>query len=329
MFDSHQILDVSAVGTECVGMPGGVTMDSKFHVGSLTKSMTATIAARLVELNVVDWQTTIAETFPGQVSERSHPYAEVTLRDLLMHRGGFAPWWGEEEFTVEELVPGLHGSPEIQRRTFVEWLLRQPEYAPPGEIQYSNAGYVVAAAILEQASGGSWEVLVNTHLFGPLGLHSVGFGWPRDSDGYGPCGHTRAPGSGPRIAHPGFHRLPVVFAPSGDLHMSIQDLARYGQMHLRGLHGLDGLVPARVFRFLHTPRGDYAMGWGVGESAWGERGSSHEGSAGTFFAALSMSHDRDFGLAILVNEGSEQARAASGNAALELIPPKGFLSKRR
>jgi Beta-lactamase class C and other penicillin binding proteins len=62
-----------------------VTVDDKFHLGSVTKSMTATVAAMLVEQGKISWTTTIGEAFPELKSEIHPDYLGVTLEQLLSH----------------------------------------------------------------------------------------------------------------------------------------------------------------------------------------------------------------------------------------------------
>lgn len=64
------VVDGKVVATNAVGFRknGGVekvTADDRFHLGSVTKSMTATVAAMLVEQGKLSWTTTIGETFPN------------------------------------------------------------------------------------------------------------------------------------------------------------------------------------------------------------------------------------------------------------------------
>jgi D-alanyl-D-alanine carboxypeptidase len=77
--------------------------------------------------------------------------------------------------------------------------------------------------------------------------------------------------------------------------MSITDFARFVQMHLRGYQGQDGLLESATIRYLHQPVRTYALGWGV-YSLDGHMVSLHNGSAGTFYATMAISHSRDWGL---------------------------------
>ena len=54
----NQVAELAAVGTRTVNGTVAVTTDDKWHLGSLTKNMTATLAGVLVEMSVVSWDTT-------------------------------------------------------------------------------------------------------------------------------------------------------------------------------------------------------------------------------------------------------------------------------
>ena len=65
-----------------------VTVNDKFHIGSVTKSMTATVAAMLIERGKISWTTTIGDSFPD-LGDQLHPdYRPVTLEQLLAPRSG-------------------------------------------------------------------------------------------------------------------------------------------------------------------------------------------------------------------------------------------------
>ncbi len=74
-----KICDRAAVGLRKEGDPTPVTIDDQFHIGSCTKSMTATLAAMLIEDGKLRWNTTIAEVFPEWKSKMDKQYEDVTL----------------------------------------------------------------------------------------------------------------------------------------------------------------------------------------------------------------------------------------------------------
>ena len=83
-----QIRDRAATGVRKLGDTTLVTTNDLWHIGSCTKSMTATLAARLVDEEKLTWTTTIAEVFPELKGKMNPQYETVTIEQLVMHRGG-------------------------------------------------------------------------------------------------------------------------------------------------------------------------------------------------------------------------------------------------
>lgn len=189
MFAAYQ-----TIGQPLIGYAGGrrkrgsdvrVTLEDKIHLGSCTKAMTATMIARLIERGAVDltWNTTIEQGLP-ELSQLIDPsFLSVTLQQLLMHRGGCP---GQTEWTVSK-----RDSITQTRRDIVQAELSIRPKTTPGNFEYSNLGYVVAALMVTQATGKPWEQLMQEEIFDPLELNSAGFGPPGTPDKEDqPWGHS-------------------------------------------------------------------------------------------------------------------------------------------
>src|SRR5688572_1584762 len=83
-----EVVELAVTGVTRAGGDAAVSPDDAWHIGSCTKSMTATLAARLVEQGKISWDTTIAEGLPDLAAEMHEGVRSVTLRQLLGHRGG-------------------------------------------------------------------------------------------------------------------------------------------------------------------------------------------------------------------------------------------------
>lgn len=290
-----------------------IQIDDRFHIGSCTKAFTSTLAALFIEEGRLDWSTTITDILP-ELKGVIHPaYEAATLELLLTHRAGVMAFtrYGATERNV---AGRLEGTPTEQRRTFIERLLKQPPVHDLGsKYLYSNAGYTVVAAMLERLSGESWENLIRDRLFKPLGMEHSGFGYPGSLDQQEtpdqPWGH-QAVGDGLMFIPPDPKAaLPPMLRAAGDLHASIEDLARFVALHLKGLRGEDTkLLKAATIRRLHQPAlNDYAMGW-FSSTQFGVPGSAHNGSAGLFFAWMWVFPDDDLAIVVCSNAGTgEQA----------------------
>ncbi|MBI3853995.1 MAG: beta-lactamase family protein [Verrucomicrobia bacterium] len=320
---------LGAVGFRKYGETVKVTSADQFHIGSCTESMTATFVAMLVEQGRLSWDTTIANVFPDLAASMQPQYRDVTLEQLLSHRGGFPNETAPPGKTLLDLHK-LAGTRREQRRAYLEMALRTPPEARPGEkFIYSNMGYVVVGAMAEKVMNASWEDLTTRMLFKPLGMTSAGFGamgTPGKIDQ--PWQHAleatnhHAIGPGPRSDNP------LVIGPAGTVYCSLGDWAKFVAIHVRGETNWVGLLKPETFRKLHTPMfgGDYAFGWAVANRKWGGgRVLTHNGSNNQNFAVVWIAPLRDFAVLVATNQGGDEGAKACDETAAALI--KEFLSK--
>lgn len=182
------------------------------------------------------------------------------------------------------------------------WLLQQNPVVEPGtEHVYSNAGYLIAAAMAEELANASWEQLVQDRLGRPLGLSSIGFGWPARADRSQPWGHRYSKNRFTPHATDDAYQLGALLGPAGDLHMNVGDLARFAKLHLEGLQGRAALLRPATFQKLHEPVGDYALGWNVQKT-----GNHHLGGAETFVAAIWVSVPRKAAIVVVSNADADE-----------------------
>jgi CubicO group peptidase (beta-lactamase class C family) len=235
----------------------------------------------------------------------------VTLAQLLRHRSGLERDIPDGLF--EELR--LSGeSPTTQRERLARAMLKRPPKNPRGAVyEYSNAGYTFAGLMIERRAGKPWEQLITEKLFKPLRLKSAGFGAPAKKPAAidQPWGHT-ADGH-PVTPGPRADNVPAI-GPAGTIHMSLPDLARYAQWHLRENGPLEPpLIKPETLRFLHgagEPDG-YQFGWERLSRTWaGGQALYHNGSNSMFYAVIWLAPERNFGLIVASNQGGSDAEKA-------------------
>jgi len=293
---------VREIGTDIALAPGDL-----WHVGSNTKSMTATLVARLVEQGLVGWDDTVSLHLGGVVSDIHPAYRDLTFRHLLSHRSGLQANVGDR-WMFSFVARGAAGDPLPPQRIVysTQVLSAAPAAEPEADFLYSNAGYVVAGAMLEQAMGEPWEVLIEREVFDPLGLDSAGFGAPGTAGVVDqPRGH-RAGADGSLFALPPGPAAdnPPVLGPAGTVHMSLEDLARYLAVHMAGARGEEtGFLEPASWLALHTPPfgNDYAMGWSVSGA-----GFEHSGSNTLWLVQMAMWPEHDRAVIIAANDGNAE-----------------------
>lgn len=256
---------IGATGHIKQGSREVVSDDDAFHIGSCTKSMTATMLAILVEQGKLSWNTTVADIFP-ELKDKMHPdYYSVNLLQLLSHRGGL-PDDTRPDFHIFPTLLKLKGDLREQRKKLIELVLsRKPEYKPGERMIYSNYGYVIASAMAEKVTDLSWEELMKKLLFEPLNMKTAGFGAPNrvwgHRDIFGFCIPIKP---GPEADNP-----PVI-APAGGVRCSIKDWAKFAIFHLEGIQGKSSILSPKSFHYLHTDHylQGYSLGWNIVERVW-------------------------------------------------------------
>lgn len=270
------LLEKGQSGERVAGSDNLVEAGDKWHIGSITKSMTASLTAILVEKGKLTWQTTVGEIIKGDFIA---DYNDVTIYELLSHTGGVS---GEDL-----LYDPADDRPVTEIR--LEWALEALN-VPLGERgthEYSNNSFVIAGAMLEQIMDDTWENLMNTYLFGPLEMNSSGFGAPEGNE---PWGHKEL-GTGWISQNPTSPTAdnPAAIGPAGTVHTTLDDMEKYINFHL----GNTNLVTVENLNLLHTEvnNSGYALGWNVNEN-----GIFHSGSNGRWFAQLFISADKKLAL---------------------------------
>jgi CubicO group peptidase (beta-lactamase class C family) len=312
------LVALGAVGVRVMGMPERVQPADRFHLGSCTKSMTATLAAMLVEQSKLSWEATVGEVFPDLLGRIHASYHRVTLLQLLSHRSGL-PEDRTPDPAIWPRVRALAGPIREQRRALIEIVLGRPPVAEAGtRMLYSNYGYTIAGAFAEHVTGQDWESLMRQMLFQPLGMISAGFGPPGPAQ---PWGHTPS-GCQPVTPGPGADN-PLVIGPAGTVHCSMSDWARYAALHLRGAQGqADLLVGPEGFQQLHRDRYQqgYALGWGVVQRSWaGGTALTHTGSNTLWYATIWLAPARNAVLLAATNCGAQSGFQACDSAIGAMI----------
>ena len=308
------VLAIGAVGRRAAGAPEPVDAGSRFHLGSCTKAMTATMIARLVEQGRLSWTTTIAEGLPELRASIHSAYHRVTLIQLLCHRSGL-PEDRRPDPALWDRLRALRGPLPRQRQALAAIVLAAPPAAEPGTRKaYSNFGYVTAAAIAERATRDPWETLIRGLVFSPLAMASAGFGPPGPGQ---PVGHE--PEKCAPIAN---LDNPSLIGPAGTVHASLRDWAAFASAHLRGARGERApLLSSAMFAELHRDRGEeYALGWGVVRRDWA-RGIAlnHSGSNGLWQAVVWLAPERDTGFLAATNCGGNDGFEACDRACAAMI----------
>ncbi|MFN8377976.1 MAG: serine hydrolase domain-containing protein [Anaerolineae bacterium] len=291
--------------------PQPVNSDTRFMIGSISKSFTTLLMAQLVDDGPVSWNTPVTDVLPEFALSDPDATAQVRVRDLFNMSTGLPRYD----------IPDLFAS--TPQDTFY-WLSRTPLVAAPGEEYHYNNLIVAAGGWLAAVLTGTpfdgdladaYASLMQSHVFDPIGMeratldlkaavadanHAVGYGYDSLD---GAVAITEMP---PVVLE---HDV-VSIAPAGAIWASITDMAKYVALQMNGGITASGerIVSEENLGLTHageTPIDSgvrYGMGWA--HSFWNfQLMISHNGSTVGYSSRISFLPESDLGIVVLNNLG--------------------------
>jgi CubicO group peptidase (beta-lactamase class C family) len=312
-----RLVAIGAAGVRKVGDPTPVTIDDRWHLGSDTKAMTATLIGLYVDRGKIHFEDTVASLFQGETVDPG--YANVSVEQLLQHRGG-APGTMPDDIWSQMWADG--DAPDARVKA-VRALLARPPAQAAGTYVYSNAGYMIAGVALERITGKPWEQMLREDLFTPLGMESCGFGPPSTSGEVDqPWAHKVSGGVATPVAPGPQADNPPSLGPAGTVHCALKDWGKFLAVHLEGARGFGTFVSTQTMARLQTPPpgADYACGWIVVSRPWaGGTALTHSGSNTMWYATAWLAPAKDTVFTIVTNRGDDIAAKKVDSAFGPLI----------
>ncbi|MFE1959362.1 serine hydrolase domain-containing protein [Streptomyces sp. NPDC059479] len=280
------------------------TADSVFQIGSITKVWTATLVMQLVDEGALDLDAPVRTYVTEFVLADEKAAAEITVRQLLCHVGGFEgdifTDTGRGEDAVGKLVPLLADMPQL--------------FAPGEMFSYNNAAFCVLGRLVEVLRGKPYDECLGEYLIKPLGLTHTAPSPYEAVMHRAAMGHLSSPaGDGPRPAP--YWATPRSNAPAGSmLAMQSRDLLTFARMHIDGGLGPDGTrvlsaesALAMRRREVEVPDLGYiGSAWGLGWALYDWPGGAvvgHDGNTVGQSAFLRVVPEQDVAVALLTNGG--------------------------
>jgi len=308
-------LRIASAGLRKHGDPTEFSIEDKMHLGSCTKAMTATLVARLVEQNKLKFSSTIAEILPSLSDHIHKAYHDVTIEQLLSHQSGMpanpSDWWLDHGESVSK----------IRIKIAKTALLSEPEFRPGTSMLYSNLGYMIAGLMLEEVGGATWEELMTTELFLPMGLDSAGFGPPSIGGSVSqPWGHTV--NFFGRLKPDQIDNAPPL-GPAGRVHMNFSDWAKFIMAHASDGKSLADpqYLSAASWQKLHTPlRDDYGLGWAILSRSWAKGLTyTHSGSNTRWYSVVWVAPELNRAFMVGANVADRNTASEADAAIGDLI----------
>jgi CubicO group peptidase (beta-lactamase class C family) len=281
-----------------------VTSQTGFYIASTTKSFTGTAAKLLAEEGKLDLDAPIKKYFPNLVLKAPLSTEQISLRDLLTHRSGIS----NEAINMRTAYTGQYDSEILLK------LLADYSKPIPPDFRYSNIGYIVAALVMERATGESWQKIIERKILVPLEMdQTTAFASKAQAGGNFAL---------PYIVEDGkFVELPYkqdnTMHAAGGIISSAEDLAKWLIANMNGgkykgrqvisAAALEEILSPQIDQdreFYQFKRYAYGLGWNIGTYK-GEKFIHCFGDFPGFRPHVSFMPAQDLGVIVLANESAE------------------------
>ena len=136
------------------------TLQTKFNIGSVTKTFTALAIMQFVEQGKIDVDNPISKYLPDcPIPEKN----KITIHQLLTHTSGLYDYANSEVIfdmlykrSINEMIPYVYGSGLL--------------FNPGDSVSYSSGGYILLGSVIEKVSGMTYKQYLNEKIFKPAGM---------------------------------------------------------------------------------------------------------------------------------------------------------------
>lgn len=298
VFDRDGIVAVGAVGTADVAREQPMSARTLMRAGSITKTLTAIAALRMIEQGKLTLDTPISEVLPeAPVVNAWEATDPIRVVHLLEHSAGFDDTSLGKLFVPAEVAEGHLASLQADPRPLTA------RWRPGTMMSYASPGYALLAAIMERQTGLLWEDIVRREVLQPLGMGDsvltiAEASRSKHATGYRGKGMSAVP------------LLPMPDRAAGALWTTPEDLSRLGRFLMSDGASAPGVLPAervRAMKIVHSTLAAKAgLQWGYGlgvqrSTALGVEWLGHTGSVYGAGATLQYQPQRGMGYVVMVN----------------------------
>ena len=196
------------------------TLSTRFNLGSMNKSFTQVAIEQLAAEGKLSVKDPIRKFLPDYPNKDAAE--KVTVEHLLFMSSGIGDFFNERyEAAPKKSLNSI--------RAYLPLFADKPlDFEPGSRKQYSNGGYVVLGAIIEQASGMDYYTYVRQNIFVPAGMNATD-SYEKDSDMADlAVGYTKHGGDEKTpVWKPNYDKLPQRGSSAGGGYSTAMDLLRY------------------------------------------------------------------------------------------------------
>lgn len=273
---AHPLLEFSGgLAERSTGTP--VHLGTRFELASLSKPFTAAAVLTCVRDGLLSPADLVTDVLPAERRPRTLDPA-VTVHHLLTHTSGIGDYAEEDEGSPHYVAD--YGSLWVDRPMY---RMERPDdflplytdltpiFSPGAEFHYSNGGYVLLGAVLEQVTGVPFADAVTERVLRPAGMDASAYLRSDEANPDLAVGYLPGHGDGPGRTN--IFSVPVIGGGDGGGHSTVGDVDGFLRAIASGtLLGSDTTALMLEPHVLVGDGGGWHMGYGVFLGPEGELG---------------------------------------------------------
>ncbi|WP_392534706.1 serine hydrolase domain-containing protein [Nostoc sp. C117] len=186
-----------------------------YEIASVGKTFTATVTMMLVEKGVIS----LDESITDYLDNLPLAWQSVTIGHILSHQSGIPSYTDAPNYWELTRL-------DLSKSEILALVTDLPLKFPSGEFSaYDNTGYYLLGLVLEKVTGQSYGDLLQTRIFGPLGMNATVMNDPRDIVPHRAAGY-RLPSS--KLINKPYYSPSVTYSAGGQL-SSVKDMVKWEQ----------------------------------------------------------------------------------------------------
>lgn len=294
-----KVLYAKGFGVKNIDTQDAVTIQSNFHLASISKTFVATAIAQLVEAEKIKLEDPVTQYLP-YFQLKDLRYKDITIKHLVTHTAGVPDvlgyGWNKPK----------HGEEALEK--YVRKLKKRGiKFTPGSDWSYSNNGFEVLGDVIAKASGMSFEQYIKTQIFEPLDMDQTSFIRSEIQEKNATSPHVKRPGIKVSKIYP-YNRE---HAPSSTLNSNVEDMLHYALMYLnKGEFKGQRLFSEKTYELITTEHWsfneEYGVGlsWFMGPASWRKndgRRITHSGQDTGYQSWLGILPEKSWAMIVLYN----------------------------
>lgn len=303
LFESDDVIFQGNYGYKDIENGMEVDDDTVFEWGSITKLLVWVSVMQLWENGQIDLNRDIKDYLPSDVLEDTVYDQSITITHLMNHEAGF-----------QETLANLFVE-EVSEDYTLHQAVKDSEpaqiYEPGNVSAYSNYGVALAALVVEEISGQSFDVYVKDHIFEPLEMEETSISVDASDNEWVHRGREEVKTYSASGSELGENRLYIPLYPAGSAMGTMGDLIKFGQALLPGDSGSSLFNDGETLNEMHRPTKYFAdtdipyNAHGFWVEIFEEPVIGHGGNTSGFSSHVRLDINKEIGYAVMTNQENE------------------------